>query len=284
MNKEDTINIDQLISKLKQMFDADDAACRAYEAFNRGEVPYEEFEINNEVRDMLWRELKENIDTFSKLSCSECKMYDVCDKSQRELNQFCSSFTASFKKIPKSTMNENANTCRITKLTAPEIRLAYNNIKVSTGIFSEDCVNTLLKAGFYYDIDTDFSWDDVPFIIVTGKKIQPCYSPRTFVNHPYREVDISELLCLEIIEEESKDCDEHNNCTFDIDDVECIKNQLYDIVEFMKSKHPGKSIVINDKGVSIIPFVIPIYSPTEKSELCTNCVDNTDYANTEIRG
>ena len=98
MNKEDTINIDQLISKLKQMFDADDAACRAYEAFNRGEVPYEEFEINNEVRDMLWRELKENIDTFSKLSCSECKMYDVCDKSQRELNQFCSSFTASFKK------------------------------------------------------------------------------------------------------------------------------------------------------------------------------------------
>ncbi len=283
MNKEDTINIDQLISKLKQMFDADDAACRAYEAFNRGEVPYDEFEINNEVRDILWRELKENIDTFSKLSCSECKMYDVCDKSQRELNQFCSSFTASFKKIPKSTMNGNANTCRITKLTAPEIRLAYNNIKVSTGIFSDECVDVLLKAGFNTDNYTS-PWADVPFLYVIDNNIIPCYSPRSFFNSQLKEVDILELLCLEIIEEESKYCDEHNNCIFDIDDVEYIKNQLYDIVEFMKSKHPGKSIVINDKGVSVIPFVIPIYSPTEKGECCNSIVDNTDYSNTEIRG
>ena len=60
MNKEDTINIYQLVSKLKHMFVADDAATRALEAYKRGELPYDEFEMNNEVVDMLWRELKES--------------------------------------------------------------------------------------------------------------------------------------------------------------------------------------------------------------------------------
>ena len=286
MNKEDTINIYQLVSKLKHMFVADDAANRALEAYKRGELPYDEFEMNNEVVDMLWRELKENIDTFSKLSCTECKIHDVCDKSQKELNQFCSSFTAEYKKVPKSTMDNNANTCSVRKLTKSEIRLAYSNIKVATGIFTTDCVDTLVNAGFYYDIDEDFSWDDVPFIIVKDKKIHPCYSPRTFANHPHKEVDVSELLCIIIVEPElyeDNDYKDKNYCPFNFDDFNDIKGQLCDIVEFMKNKNPDMSVVINGCGVSVIPAVVPIYSPMEK-ELSTTYTDRTDYANVTIKG
>ena len=183
-------------------------------------------------------------------------------------------------------MDNNANTCSVKKLTKSEIRLAYSNIKVATSIFTEDCVDTLVNAGFYYDIDTDFSWDDVPFIIVTGEKIQPCYSPRTFFNHPHREVDISELLCIKIVETElyeDNDYKDKNYCSFNFDDFNDIKTQLCDIVEFMKNKNPDMSVVINGCGVSVIPAVVPIYSPMEK-ELSTTYTDRTDYANVTIKG
>lgn len=289
MNNDNNIDIYQIMSKLKQMFDADDNACRALEAHNRGEVPYDEYEINREVYDMLFRELKENINTFSKLSCTDCKLFDDCVKSQKYLNSFCGSFTTEYKKIPKDTMDNNGNSCKNT-LTPTAVRKEYCNIKIDTGIFTPECVDLLLRAGFYVE-DIENDWDDIPYIIVNENVVIACNSPRFFRNCTNKEVHISEILSIELIDDTNEFEHKIDNSAyvFDIEDIEYIRTQLLDIVEFMKSKHQGKTVVINGDGVSIIPVVMPIYTPTDKSSLIldksfANYTDTIDYNNTEIKG
>ena len=271
------------------MFDADDNAYRALEAHNRGEVPYDEYEINREVYDMLYRELKENINTFSKLSCTDCKLFDDCVKSQKYLDSFCGSFTTEYKQIPKEIMDNNGNSCK-NNLTPAVVRKDYCNIKIDSGIFTTECVNLLFRAGFCVE-DISGDWDDVPFIVVDNNYVVPCYSPRIFKECEYREVHLSEILSIELIDctDEFEHEIDNSAYVFDIEDIEYIRTQLLDIVDFMKSKHPGKTVVINSDGVSIIPVIMPIYTPTDKSSLILdksfgNYSDTTDYTNTEIKG
>lgn len=257
-NSSQQINIHQMMYKLKRMFDADDNANRALESFNRGEVPYDEYETERTICDELWTDIKENIKSFSKLSCDNCILQDNCDKPQKELNQFCSSFSVEYTQVPTNKLP--MNTVQTIQLTPEQIKSSYNNIKIQTLIFSPECVAIFREAGFRLPVDVA-DWGDVPFLIIQHDDIIPCYSPKDFHNTNLPELDVSDILNIEIVTPT-----ETNNCestdTIQItDDIWAFRENLTTVVNLLQTKYPETSIIITKSGVDVIPVTHKIYSP-----------------------
>lgn len=99
IDNDDCISIRQMMWLLKDMFDADDGANRALEAYNRGDVPYEEYELLRMKCDEIWDILKENVNNFKSLYCEDCVVFEQCKREESKCTDGCLSFKKKRNKI-----------------------------------------------------------------------------------------------------------------------------------------------------------------------------------------
>ena len=184
-------------------------------------------------------------------------LQDSCDKPQKELNQFCSSFSVEQKLVPTNKLP--MNTKQSSKLTPEQFTQLYNNTKIQTWVFALDCVNKFRESGFSLSLDVK-NWDDVPFLIIQHNDVIPCYSHKDFYNNDLPEVNVSDILEIEIDIPNVNICESTDTLQI-TDDIWTFRENLTAVVNLLQTKYPETTIIITKSGVDVVPVTHKIYSP-----------------------